>query len=248
MSDQKPQDTELAKKPVPAQLVAHDDSEFANLLDTGKFQQMFKAASLFAQSQLIPVQYQNKPANCFVALQMAVRLGVDPMMFMQNTYVVHSKPAMEAKLKIALINKNGPFNDPIQWVFEGEGDNRKCTAFGILESGTKCEATVTMKMVKAEGWIKNPKWVNMPDLMFRYRSAAFLGNLYCPDVLMGMQSVDEVTDVGEETVPFEDASVTAQAMIEDQAGSQVTDAAFEDQSQEQPQEDSADDESWLEDN
>jgi hypothetical protein len=52
-------------------------------------------------------------------------------------------------------------------------------------------------MAKAEGWsTKNgSKWKTMPELMLRYRAAAFFGRLYAPDVLSGMHSADEVEDV-----------------------------------------------------
>lgn len=36
--------------------------------------------------------------------------------------------------------------------------------------------------------------------MFRYRAAAFFGRLYAPDILMGMQSADEVVDVINEPI------------------------------------------------
>ena len=32
----------------------------------------------------------------------------------------------------------------------------------------------------------------MPELMVQYRSATLFGRLFCPDLLMGMQSVDEL--------------------------------------------------------
>lgn len=34
----------------------------------------------------------------------------------------------------------------------------------------------------------------MPEQMLRYRAAAFFGRLHCPEILMGMQSQDEVID------------------------------------------------------
>ena len=206
-------------KPLKQELIAVDNGEFSSLLDSAKFNQMWKVASLFASSDLVPKQYKGKNADCFIATQMAVRLGVDPMMFMQNTYVVHGTPGMEAKLAIALINKNGPFTDPVQWRLEGEGDSRKCTAFGKLPNGSVCEAEVNMKMVIDEGWIKNSKWKTMPDLMFRYRSASFLGRLYCPEVLMGMQTLDEIVDVGKKT--FDDSVIDNDARIKTESGSET---------------------------
>jgi exonuclease I len=35
----------------------------------------------------------------------------------------------------------------------------------------------------------------MPELMFRYRAAAFFGRLHTPEIMMGLQSREEVIDV-----------------------------------------------------
>ena len=52
-------------------------------------------------------------------------------------------------------------------------------------------------MAKKEGWYsKNgSKWQTMEDLMLRYRAATFFGRLYTPDLLMGMQTKEELDDV-----------------------------------------------------
>jgi hypothetical protein len=52
-------------------------------------------------------------------------------------------------------------------------------------------------MAKAEGWYgkAGSKWKTMPELMLQYRAAAFFGRLYCSDILMGMQTVEEVADI-----------------------------------------------------
>jgi hypothetical protein len=54
-----------------------------------------------------------------------------------------------------------------------------------------------MKMAKAEGWVdKNgSKWKTMPELMIRYRAAAFFGRLYTPEIMMGMQTKEEILDI-----------------------------------------------------
>ncbi|MDZ4341358.1 MAG: hypothetical protein U1E51_02840 [Candidatus Binatia bacterium] len=188
----------LGKSALDLGLVSEDSGEFANILDSARFEHMWRVAQLFSRSDLVPQQYRGKAENCFIAVQMAVRLHVDPMMFMQATYVVHGRPGMEAKMAIALINSRGPFDGPIQWVFAGAGAQRQCTAFAIhRRTGQRCEATVSWAMVQAEGWNreKTSKWNTMPDLMYSYRSAMFLGRLYAPECLMGMPTIDEIDDV-----------------------------------------------------
>jgi hypothetical protein len=54
-----------------------------------------------------------------------------------------------------------------------------------------------MEMAKAEGWIDKTgsKWKTMPELMLKYRAAAFFGRLYAPEIMMGLYSADEIVDI-----------------------------------------------------
>ena len=54
-----------------------------------------------------------------------------------------------------------------------------------------------MAMAKKEGWAtkSGSKWITMPELMIRYRAAAFWGRLFAGDLLVGLQTQEEVIDV-----------------------------------------------------
>lgn len=77
--------------------------------------------------------------------------------------------------------------------------NARCVAWAIEKAtGERLEsAPVTMEMAVNEGWYgKNgSKWRSMPDLMLRYRSAAFFGRIYAPELLMGLPTAEELQDV-----------------------------------------------------
>lgn len=180
-------------------MIVHDSSSFANLLDTGKFEHMWRVAGIFASSGMVPKTFKGKREDCFVAIQMALRLEVDPFMFLQNTYPSpDGKPSMEGKLAIALINARGPFKGGIDYRFGGKGDDYGCTAFGVHNGdGKERSLTVTIKMAKDEGWYgRNKKWQTMPDQMLRYRSGAWFARAYCPEVIMGMRTREEAEDIG----------------------------------------------------
>ena len=173
------------------------ESDYTMLLDVGKFEQAQRAATLFSKSQLVPQHYRNNVADCFIALQISTRMGIEPFMFMQNSYVVHGRPGIEAKLMIALANARGPFKGSIKFEYKGEGATRSCTAWAILrENDERVEQVCSMQIAKAEGWTakQGSKWNTMPDLMLAYRSAAFLIRLYCPEVIMGLRTVEELRD------------------------------------------------------
>lgn len=199
-------------------IVVKDESPLANWLDTDKFCQMQRVAQVFCNSQLAPEHFRGKLADCIIAVQMAARLGIDPFMFIQKAYVVHGKPGIEAQLKIALCNDRGPFAGPIQWRFEGEPmtDGWTCTAYAKNKTtGELCEMAVSWATVKAEGWLgkTGSKWKTMPDKMFKYRSASWLIDVYCPEVTMGLMTADEAEESSapapEELAPRGSASAFA---------------------------------------
>lgn len=172
--------------------LAHDDSQFANLLDSAKFEHLWRVSKVFANSQLVPAHFQGKTENCFVAMQMAFRLNVDPFMFLQNCYMVKGKPAVETKLAVALLNASGRIKGPMRYKVQGEGQTLSCTAYCVEAStGEIIEHLLDWKTVVKRGWDKNDQWVADPKLMIQYRAAMRLIRLNFPDVLLGMLSKEE---------------------------------------------------------
>jgi len=166
--------------------------------DTERFEAAQRIAKMLATATMIPEHFRNNLGNCLIALNLAERFNADPFMVFQNVYIVHGKPGLEAKLVIALVNQCGKFT-PLEYDFERDSNGKamSCTAYAThRETGKVLEQTVTWEMVKAEGWHskKGSKWLTMPELMFQYRSAAFFARVYCPEVILGMQTVDEIFD------------------------------------------------------
>ena len=161
------------------------------------FEHMQRVAKVFCASDLIPAHLKkNNGADALLALAIAKRMGEDPVSVCQNIYFVSGKAGWSASYMIARANRSGVFKGPIRWRSEGEGDGLAVTARGRLAEieGEDVEVTVSMKMAKAEGWVKNPKYNTMAEHMLRWRSATMLIRLYCPEVMMGMPTDDELTD------------------------------------------------------
>jgi hypothetical protein len=181
-----------------------------------------RVANMLSKSALIPKEYQSNIPNAMIALEMANRIGASPLMVMQNLYVVYGKPSWSSKFVIAAINTCGRFA-PLRMQMLGDAgkENRSCIAWttergiqipiGVLTLDDAKKAgipvlegpEISYVMAKAEGWVdKNgSKWKTMPELMFRYRAASFFGNLYCPEILMGMKTVEETIDIGHSEEP-----------------------------------------------
>lgn len=169
--------------------------------DSNMFAAAAKAAKVLAQSDLVPEgTYKGKPANCLIALDMANRMGMSPLNVMQNLYIVKGKPGWSGQFCIAATNASGKFT-PLEFVQllndDGSTKGYYAQATNIVTGKICTGAPVTWDMVKSEGWFDKPgsKWKTMPDQMFRYRAAAFFVRTFCPEVLNGLQTVEELKDV-----------------------------------------------------
>lgn len=163
-------------------------------------------------------------SNTVVAINMANRMNADPLMVMQNMHVIEGRPSWSSKWIIACINGSGKFSPlrfdmvtdeheteieytHVEWINKQRNEttrtikikNMSCVAWAIEKAtGERVESIkVDMVMAIKEGWYqkKGSKWQTMPDQMLRYRSASFFGNIYAPELLMGLMTVEEAQDI-----------------------------------------------------
>ena len=162
------------------------------------FETAQRQAKALSASDLVPQQYKNNVANTLVALEIANRIGASPLMVMQNLNIIHGRPSWGSSFIIAAINGSGKFT---ALRFVGDLAKGIKAVYQEKATGETLEGpTVTMDMAKAEGWVDKAgsKWKTMPELMMRYRAAAFFGRLYAPEITMGMHSTEEVIDIQHE--------------------------------------------------
>ncbi|EZQ12098.1 hypothetical protein [Acinetobacter sp. Ver3] len=119
------------------------------------FQAMSHMAESLANSTIIPEAFRNtimvkdrydnnakkwlyKPehnpngvSNCIIALNMAQRLGADPMMIMQNLYLVDGRPSWSSQFIIAAINSCGRYS-PLRFDITG-GDEEMEIPYAVTE-------------------------------------------------------------------------------------------------------------------
>ena len=164
------------------------------------FEDAQRIAKALASSTLIPPQFQgqNGFANCLVALEIAGRMNISPFLCMQHLHIIHGRPSWSSAFIIAMVNGCGRFT-PLRFEVSGEGDSLACYAVATdIKTQQELKGpTITMLMAKKEGWStkSGSKWATMPDLMIRYRAAAFWGRLFAGDLLVGLQTQEEVIDV-----------------------------------------------------
>ena len=125
-------------------------------------------------------------------------MQASPLAVMQNCDVINGRPNFRSTFMIALINSSHKFKTDLRFDITGEGDARTCVAWVIDVTDARLEGPpISIGMAKKEGWHgrKGSKWQTLPDLMLRYRSAAFFARLYAADLVLGMHTTDEAEDM-----------------------------------------------------
>lgn len=182
------------------------------LMNTKALAMISRLADRYANSNMVPDTYKGKPDNCFLALELAARMDVSPVLVMQNLYIVQGKPSWAGQACKALIDGSGKFTSS-EYIMTGSlsDGSRGCylqavnTKTGRIVKGTE----ITLKMAQDEGWStkSGSKWRTMPEQMLKYRAASFFARTECPEVLMGFQTADELLDVHGEETPKEKITI-----------------------------------------
>lgn len=170
-------------------------------LEEQQFELIQRRGKMMAQSKMVPETLRNNVADCCIVYEMAQRLNLNAFMVANKIYIVHGKPGFEAKFAIGLLNTSGLIKGELRYESTGKPgtDSEGKRAWGIsARTGEKITGPeVTIGMAKKEGWYnKNgSKWPTMPDLMLTYRAASFFINTIFPEILLGMQTVEELHDI-----------------------------------------------------
>lgn len=176
------------------QVTSVDTGVFTNK-DT--FEHSQRVAMMLTKSELVPDTFRDKPANVMIALEIATRIGASPLMVMQNLYIVHGRPAWSSQFLIATLNACGRFS-ALRYEEDDKDGGRTRAVATDKRTGELClGAWVSIDMAKREGWYekKGSKWQTMPELMRRYRAAAFFTRQFAPEVSMGFHTAEEVQEV-----------------------------------------------------
>jgi len=175
------------------------DGESSIYQTTESFEFAQRQAKSLCQSQLVPTQYQgqNGLSNCLVALEMSKRMNLSPLTVMQNLNVIHGKPTWSAQFISSQIIGCGRFKN-FDYIVTGKDDSLsvQCQAIRLEDNKLVKGTAVSIKMAREEGWTtKNKKYQSMPEIMLKARASTFFGRQYIPDLLLGVQTSEEIVDI-----------------------------------------------------
>lgn len=220
------------------------------ILDTGRFEQMQRIASVMARTPLVPdclrfhlkddgkkgdlLPTEEAVANCFLVVNQSVRWGLDPFAVASCCSLVRGKLMFEGKLVAAVLAAK--LNEQLVY----EWNDKQGDAFGIRVTGSSDSAGNPRVIEGTVGqWKTNgagSPWSKPADhrRQLAYRGTRDWTRLYEPAVLLGVYTPDEMDGLEEGaraaratpvSGPPRAVRQTAAAQIEHQPVQQVVPAA-----------------------
>lgn len=128
-------------------------------------------------------------ANGVGAILLGQSLNVDPLTALQNIYVVHGRPGMYAKFKVALCQSRG------HEIWTDERTDTSVTVSGRARGSDRVHTiTITMEMAERAGWTSNPAYKKTPQDMLWSRAAGRVSDQVGGSALFGIASIEDLED------------------------------------------------------
>lgn len=187
MALQVQQPTQIERRQTFAPTTLHEAFEFANML---------------LESGMIPKSYVGKPpAAIVVTLQFGMEVGLAPLQALQNIANINGNPGLWGDAALALVRASGVLESIIEDDFEVIKANQKATCI-VRRKGDPIEKKITFSYQDAKdaGIFTNAVWKSYPYRMAQMRARAFALRDKFPDVLKGLQIVEEMQDYSGQTI------------------------------------------------
>ena len=137
-------------------------------------------AKAMAASDLLPRQYQGKPANLLWAISYGQTLGVAPLTAVQSIHVINGKPTASADLIAGLVRRAGH-------KLRVNGDDKRAVAQIIRADDPEFtfEVVWTIERAQAAKLTSKDTWKNFPAAMLKARAITEVARAACSEILQG---------------------------------------------------------------
>lgn len=167
--------------------------EFANVMASGK--------------ATVPKHLAGSQADCMAVTMQAVQWGMNPFAVAQKTHLINGTLGYEAQLVNAVIVSSGAVLGRFKYRYGGNWDkftgsakdNKTNEAGLFIEVGAQIkgepEITWGEPVYLQDVKIRNsPLWSTQPKQQLAYLAVKYWARLYCPEVILGVYTPDELED------------------------------------------------------
>lgn len=154
------------------------------------FEEAMKMSEVLAQSDIVPKEFKDKPANVFVAIRSGWEIGMSVMQSIQSIAVINGRATIFGDAALALVYASGV----CEYIKESLKDGvAMCIG---KRAGREDEVVRTFTLAEARRAELTGKdiWKKYESRMLQMRARSYLLRDLFPDVLRGLVLKEEVQD------------------------------------------------------
>lgn len=153
-------------------------------------EEALKFADMIAKSSMVPPQFQGKPGDVLVAVQMGMEVGLKPLQALQNIAVINGRPCLWGDAVRALIQNSGKQ----EYCQESDdGQTATCT-MKRRDNPKESKHTFSAKDADSAGLSGKDTWKKYPARMRQWRAYSWCARDLFSDVLKGLSIAEEAQD------------------------------------------------------
>ncbi|WP_334069713.1 RecT family recombinase [Acinetobacter colistiniresistens] len=161
------------------------------------------AARMATSKITTPKHLQGNEGDCMAIIMQAMQWGMNPYAVAQKTHLVNGVLGYEAQLVNAVITARAPVKERLNFEWYGDwskvnGKEDKSSDKGVRVSATlrgEQQPRVLEISMAQVGPVRNsPLWAADPRQQIAYLATKRWARLYCPDVILGVYTPDEVIE------------------------------------------------------
>nr|WP_318378451.1 RecT family recombinase [Enterobacter sp.] len=166
--------------------------------------QLTAFAELMAKSAVtVPKHLAGKPSDCMAIVMQAMQWGMNPYAVAQKTHLVNGVLGYEAQLVNAVISSSSAIVGRFHYEYGGDWEKIAGKKDAREEAGLFIRVGAVLRGETEITWGENiyladittrnsPLWKTAPKQQIAYLAVKYWARLYCPEVILGVYSPDEV--------------------------------------------------------
>lgn len=203
-------------------LPQHSTSTTSLVLDVDSLDRMMRLAEIMAGGKTtLPAHLRGNSADCLAVVMQSMQWRMNPFAVAQKTHLVNGTLGYEAQLVNAVITAIAPTRERLQFewygpwekvigrftVKKGDKGEYRVPGWSLTDEegcGVKVWATLkgeteprVLELLLAQARTRNSTlWADDPRQQLAYLAIKRWARLYCPDVILGVYSPDELEERG----------------------------------------------------
>lgn len=163
---------------------------FQNMAEVMEFAKLLSLAQ-----NAVPKHIRGNPGAALAVTIQALEWRMSPVAVANMSYEVGDKIAYMSQLIHGVVEARAPLKQRLRCSYEGEGPDRVCIVVGHFrgEADPVEYRSPKFKDIKPKN---SPLWQSDPDQQQWYYSVRAFARRYCPDVLLGIYTEDELENNG----------------------------------------------------